>query len=124
MGTIEITVFDDDGNEVTMDLPSRKVVCPECRGEGFVLCSGMRDHAYSQEEFYQSFSEEEREHYFRRGGMYDVKCPKCKGANVVDAVDTSACDAAQLAHYKAFIAQEREREAFERECRAERSMGA
>jgi hypothetical protein len=121
---IEITILDDDGNEVTMDLPSHKVVCDDCEGEGTVLCSGMRYHCYSEEEFYASFDEEEREEYFRRGGRYDVTCPTCKGKNVVDAVNIDACTPEQKEHYEAHQEQEREYAAWDLEGIAERRLGA
>lgn len=121
---IKITIENDDGEEVTMDLPSRKAVCSDCQGEGFVLCPGMRHHAYSASEFAESFDEEEAAEYFRHGGRYDVKCPTCKGANVVDAVNLDALNAVERAHYDAFIAQEIEHAAWEREAEAERFMGA
>jgi hypothetical protein len=121
---IEITILDADEHEITMNLPSRKRVCPDCQGEGFVLCPGMRHHAYSEEEFAESFDEEEAAEYFRRGGRYDVKCPTCKGANVVDAVNVDACNSEERAHYETFLAQEREYAAWEREAEAERAMGA
>ncbi len=120
---MKITIENDDG-EVTMDLPSRKGVCPECEGEGFVLCPGMRGHAYSASEFAESFDDEEAAEYFRRGGRYDVKCHVCHGANVVDEVNLAVCNAAQRAHYERFIAQEREYAAWERMAEAERAMGA
>ena len=47
----------------------------------------MRGHAYSMEEFAESFDEEEAEEYFTRGGRYDVTCPTCNGDNVVAVVD-------------------------------------
>lgn len=121
---ILILIENDDGEEVTMDLPSRKAVCSDCQGEGFVLCPGMRHHAYSAAEFAESFDEDDAAEYFRHGGMYDVRCPTCLGRNVIDAVDEDALNAVERAHYDAFIAQERERAAWEREARAERAMGA
>lgn len=121
---MKIAIENDDGKEIALDLPSRKVVCDDCEGEGFVLCPGMRGHAYSASEFAESFDEDEAAEYFRRGGRYDVKCPKCHGANVVDAVNLAVCNAAQRAHYERFLAQEREYAAWEREAEAERAMGA
>lgn len=84
---ITLILRNDDGEEEEHIFPSRKEVCSDCQGEGFVLNESMRNHAYTAEEFYEEFDEEGREHYFRRGGMYDVQCPTCKGKNVIDVVD-------------------------------------
>lgn len=62
---------------------ARFEVCGDCRGHGTHLAEGMRFHAYTEEEF-RDFSEEEREAYFTRGGMFDVTCGTCKGMRVVD----------------------------------------
>jgi uncharacterized protein YbaR (Trm112 family) len=89
---ITVTVELEDGTEDEFDLPSKMVVCPECNGETYVLCEGMRGHAYTSEEFYEEFDDEGREEYFRRGGIYDVICPTCKGKNVVASIDEDACN--------------------------------
>ena len=105
---IKITIYDNDGNECVHELPSKKEVCWDCEGEGWVLNESMRSHAYSSEEFEEAFDEEDdRLEYFRRGGIYDVKCPTCKGANVIDVIDRGACDVEILAEYDR---QEEERE--------------
>lgn len=49
------------------------------------------NYAYSQEEFNESFDEDERSEYFTRGGMYDITCLDCKGKNVVLVIDEDAC---------------------------------
>lgn len=84
---IKVSFENDDGEEIELSLPSKMEVCFDCGGEGMVLTEGMRNHAYSSEEFFQEFDEEERVEYFRRGGRYDVVCPTCHGANVVSVVD-------------------------------------
>lgn len=89
--SITITLMNDDDSEEEHDLPSKKEVCHDCLGEGFVLNESMRHHAYTPEEFNEEFDEEMREQYFKRGGIYDVRCPTCKGQNVIDVVDEEAC---------------------------------
>lgn len=83
---IEFTVYGNKG-EYTHELPAVYAVCSECEGHGTHLTPSIRDHGYSMEEFHESFDEEEREHYFRRGGMYDVTCSVCKGKRVELVVD-------------------------------------
>lgn len=120
------TYTDDDGEEgeIELSLPGKFEVCPGCDGHGTRLCDGMRGHAYTAEEFYESFDDEQAEEYFRRGGRYDVTCDECSGARVVLVVDTDACRTDEqkeaLALYEAKLEDDY---AYERECAAERRMG-
>jgi DnaJ-class molecular chaperone len=75
---------DCEGHE--HELPAKNAVCNDCEGFGMVLNPSMRGHCYTQEEF-NEFSEDEREAYFTRGGMYDVECPTCKGNKVILVID-------------------------------------
>lgn len=92
MPTIKIELENDVGVERTLTLPAKYEVCDQCEGEGTILNPNIGQHAYSQEEFDEAFEpgSEEREHYFKRGGMYDVTCPSCKGKRVVAVLDESA----------------------------------
>jgi hypothetical protein len=86
--TITLTWFDDAEDEITHSFPSIKEVCGRCEGHGTHLTPSIGEHAYSSEEFYESFCEpEDRAEYFKRGGIYDVTCDLCHGANVVAVVD-------------------------------------
>ena len=80
-GQMRLTWTDEDGEEVSHIFPSKMEVCSDCQGHGFVLNESMRYHAYtsSDEEMHDP---EFREEYFKRGGIYDVQCPTCKGKNV------------------------------------------
>lgn len=124
MITITITIDDE---EVEHSLPSKKEVCSDCNGEGYVLCEGMRGHAYSMEEFNEAFDEEDRAAYFQRGGKYDVVCTTCNGNNVVDVIDEENLNTSQKEIYNIYSKQEEQRAAEERmyeaECRMERMMG-
>jgi RecJ-like exonuclease len=87
-GEIILKMYDDEGEEVEHTFPSVNEVCPRCEGFGTHLTPSIGQHAYSQEEFYESFADEEdREQYFKRGGIYDVTCEECKGNKVVPVVD-------------------------------------
>ena len=121
---IAITYTDEDGEEVSVDLPSRKVVCPACKGEGSLLHPSMRGHAYTQEEFAEAFSEEEAAEYTRRGGRYDVQCEQCRGKNVVDEVAEDRLTVEQREHYDRWCESQREDAEYEAMCRAERLRGA
>src|SRR3954471_21354083 len=92
MTTISFTYEDDDGEEIEASLPAKMEVCYRCSGHGSHLHPAIGEHAYSVEEFYESFSEpEDREEYFRHGGIYDVACEVCHGQNVIPVVDGEAC---------------------------------
>lgn len=123
MSTIQLTVENDEGEAETMDLPSIMEVCCDCEGHGSVLCDGMRGHAYSAEEFYESFDDEEdREAYFTRGGKYDVQCSTCKGKNVVPVVDEEHLTPEQKVFYKLYEEAQERRARYDAEDRATRRM--
>lgn len=106
----EFTFVDDDGDECSAELPARHEVCGRCEGHGTHLREAIGSYAYSREEFEESFDEEEREEYFRRGGRYDVTCSECNGKRVVVVVDEEACRShEQKALLKAYREAERER---------------
>lgn len=98
-----VEYLDSDGDVQEGELPCRMEVCPTCEGHGTHLTPSMRNHAYSAEEFHESFDDEEASEYFRRGGRYDVVCEECHGKNVVPTIDEEACrseeDKAILAGY-------------------------
>ncbi len=118
---ITVKFYDAAGDEVSAVLPAKHVVCSRCEGHGTHLNPSIGNHAYSMEEFQESFDEEGQQEYFRRGGMYDVTCHECKGKNVVLVVDEENCRTAQqkadLASYNE--AEEAQYEA-DREAAAER----
>jgi RecJ-like exonuclease len=121
-----VTLLGDDGEE-GHELPAKFEVCPCCQGHGTHLAASLGGYAYTQEEFYESFSDEvDRAEYFKRGGIYDVLCEECRGRNVVLVVDEEAClcDPRLKPIFEAWREQEEERALFERECRAERAMEA
>ena len=69
-----------------------------------------------------------REEYFKRGGIYDVQCPTCKGKNVMAVVDRERVEKDEK--LKAILAQWDEQEEdraradaeYAAECRMERMM--
>lgn len=117
---IEVSYENDEGEEVTESLPSKKEVCPECDGDGYVLRGGMRGYAYSAEEFAESFDEEEAAEYFKRGGRYDEVCDCCHGKNVVAVVDESRLTEDQKVIFQAWTESQEEKARSEAEDRATR----
>lgn len=124
--TIQFETVDDEGCVVEHELPARFGVCSDCEGHGTTLRAGMREHAYTQEEFNETFhDDEDRAEYFKRGGMYDETCRTCEGKRVVLVVDRERCcwsdeHKQALALYEAKLKDEA---AYERECAAERRAG-
>lgn len=88
---MSITVYDDDGNDVV--LPSCKVVCPRCRGEGKHINPSIDGHGIAGDD--ECWDDDDfRSMYF--GGGYDVTCQECNGANVIDDIDEDRCTPEQL----------------------------
>lgn len=121
---IKFTVEDDDGNEVEHTLPSKFEVCSRCEGHGTHLHPDIGGHAYTPEEFAESFDDEGREEYFRHGGIYDVTCKRCGGRRVVPEVDEEACRSAeQKAALELYWKRADDAYEYEQLCASERRMG-
>jgi hypothetical protein len=119
---LKVTYENDEGEEVELELPSKMEVCWDCEGHGTVLTEGMRNHAYSMEEFRESFDEEEAQEYFTRGGRYDVQCPTCHGANVMPVVDEEHIPENLKAQYAEYQKHEEQKARWDAEDRATRRM--
>jgi hypothetical protein len=97
-------------------LPTRKEVCPRCRGEG------KHDHpafsnGISQEEFEEDPDFADNYH----AGVYDVQCTECNGLRVVDVIDEAELDPSVLEGLRAWRREMAELRAIEA---AERRAGA
>ncbi len=112
---ITLKYSDEDGEELEIELPAKFEVCSDCEGHGAHLTPSMREHAYSAEEFRESFDDEEAEEYCRRGGRYDVTCETCKGARVMPIVDEKKLSNEQMADYIRWQKSERQRARWARE---------
>ncbi len=126
--TITLKYEDEDGEEIELELPSKKEVCPSCEGHGTQLHSALRGVAYTSEEFEECFPEDEdKSEYFRHGGRYDVTCEECHGDNVVKVVDESRLTEEQKAQYQVYQEYAERRAQIEsdmaEEAAAERRMG-
>lgn len=122
-GFINVTLWNDEGDEETHELPARFEVCTRCEGHGTHLNPAIGEHAYSVEEFNEAFDDEEsREQYFKRGGIYDVKCEECDGDRVVPVVDEARLTNDQKKVFAEFEKQEQENYEADEEARAEARM--
>jgi hypothetical protein len=111
---MDATYTDEEtGDEVTVQFPSKFEVCPRCEGHGTYLNPSIGNHAYSAEEFSESFDDEEAEQYFKRGGIYDIACEQCGGKRVIEVPNPKAMNAEQKASLAAWEEQEEERAAEE-----------
>ena len=119
------TYTDDDGNEIEGKLPGKYEVCARCEGHGTHLTPSIGEHAYTREEFEESFFEEEdRAEYFRHGGRYDVTCEECRGARVMIVIDEEACRSnEEKALLSAFDLAKQLDQEYEADCAAERRAG-
>ena len=89
--TIQFTHVTSGGVEHVHELPAAFEVCPGCDGHGAHLHPAIREHAYTQDEFNEAFSDEdERAAYFTPGGRYDIECETCHGRRVVRVIDHDA----------------------------------
>lgn len=126
--TIELTYEDEDGEEITIEVPSKMEVCYDCEGHGMVLNESMRNYAYTSEDE-EMHDPEFREEYFKRGGIYDVVCPTCKGKNVLAVPDEETINKNEKlkSEYEKYEEWKEDRDRadaeYEAECRMERLMG-
>lgn len=115
-----ITFMNEDGDEEEIEVPSHWEICYGCEGHGTHLNRSIGEHAYSMEEFNESFDEEQQEQYFKRGGIYDVKCSRCNGTGKIQVPDMEKI----AKETRDAIDEHHRREAYYRLCEAaERKMG-
>jgi len=74
---------DDDGLELSFNLPAKYEVCDLCQGRGTHVNPAIDEHGLSSEDF--DDDPDFREEYFR--GDYDVSCSCCAGRRVMLVVD-------------------------------------
>lgn len=81
------TFENEEGEEVQLQLPAKWELCDQCEGEGRCLMAGLRGVAFTQEEFAESFSDDEADAYF--GGGYDTDCEACGASGKIRVPDES-----------------------------------
>lgn len=79
------TLYDD--NDQAIKLPTHRIVCPRCHGNGEHVNPSIDGNGIStDDECWQD--DDFREGYL--SGRYNVTCEECHGRNVVDDVDWDA----------------------------------
>ena len=88
MATFAVTFENDEGDENTVNLPCRMVVCGRCQGEGTHVNPSIDGNGLTAEDFAEDpdFADD------YRSGVYDVQCEECHGRNVTPEIDREACE--------------------------------
>lgn len=107
---MKITLLSNETRE-EIEIPSKCVVCPRCRGKG------TQDHpafanGITEEMWDRDWGEEEREDY--RRGFYDVKCEECGGRNVIDVPDFDRMDESLAIRVRSQILEREESDSCDR----------
>lgn len=100
MSEISFVYEDENGVECEAKLPCKKIVCPKCSGKGKIVNPAIDGNGLTKEDF------DEDPGFFEdyMAGVYDIQCPKCNGANVVDEIDETKADPKLLERYYAMEA--------------------
>ena len=106
---IELKIDTEDGGEEELSLPSKRIICERCGGNGRqdIWDNGVPNRYFDED---PDFAED------YRSGVYSKPCEECHGRNVVDVIDYEALDAEtrkkvewhedQKARYEAEVAAE------------------
>ncbi|RDJ35720.1 MAG: hypothetical protein DWQ19_12955 [Crenarchaeota archaeon] len=78
-----VTVEDENGYEIDLEIPIKWEVCPTCQGRGYHVSPGIDSHGLTAEDF--ASDPDFAEDYF--GGKYDQTCNECDGQRVVPVAD-------------------------------------
>lgn len=111
---ITFTTYDENDEEVTHTVASRKEVCGTCRGEGkssAYLGAFSGEDMANDPDFFEDYMD----------GAYDRVCPECNGNRVVDVPDESRTPPEVWAKY---VEDCDENAYIDRMQEAERRMGA
>jgi len=77
-GVIILDTYDEEGNDITLDLPLKWEVCGTCNGAGSHVNPSIDSNGLSAEDF---ADDPDFEHdYF--SGAYDIPCNECGGRRV------------------------------------------
>ena len=106
---------DENGKEIVFSLDGKMVVCPRCNGTGSLVRDDIDD-SRLVDSYHEDGDMEGLERYF--AGAFDVTCTQCKGKNVVaePVLDDEMAKEINDWHQAEYE--------YQRECDAERRMGA
>ena len=109
-----ITIYNAEGEEQELFLPTHREVCPTCDGKGTssaYLGAFSGDDMREDPEFFEDYM----------AGRYDRTCEECNGLRVIEVVDIDKMPAADRALYEEHM---REEASYNSMCEMERRMGA
>jgi len=110
-----------DEGELEIELPTKKIVCPKCKGEGTHIHDAFIEDSFTQYDADRDGLDFDEEVSYMQSGRYDVPCTHCNGTRVVDAVDMTKLSDDEKSAWKDQVEDMRECEAI---MKAERAMGA
>jgi DnaJ-class molecular chaperone len=70
--------------QVTLNLPARRVVCPTCNGYGHHFRNDLDENSFVRECFEER---DEESLYLYKAGAFNQTCSECKGQKVLDEID-------------------------------------
>lgn len=120
--TIPFTYEDDNGDEYTVDFPTRWEICDDCQGDGttYLGWAAVDQPAFTAEDF-------EEDPDFRAdylSGAYDKDCPTCDGTGKVREIDEDAAAARFPEAFQAYIDDCQAEADYRAAVRAEQRAGA
>jgi|CXWL01.1.fsa_nt_gi hypothetical protein len=118
---MKITFTDAEGYDVeeTVEVPTKRALCPTCDGKGTTVNPAVDSHGISPEEFAEDPDFEEA--YFR--GDFDVRCRECGGEKVIDNIDWETLEKTDPELAKQVREHEDRRYQMEQETRNEQRWG-
>ncbi len=118
MSTKEITIVNDEGDEYTVNAPTKWEICYECQGEG-KNSNHMGDWTGSE------WAEEDFDFQCDyMSGAYDKTCQCCKGSGKLLVVDEESFLQDNPDAYREWMEHENNVAEWAAESEAERRMGA
>lgn len=94
--TIELIMYDDDGEEVVHTFPAKNEVCSNCDGYGSYVNPSIDGNGITESEMAEILHEDPDFLDNYMSGMYDIQCECCHGNKVVLAANEDACTPEQL----------------------------
>ena len=119
--------YDDNDEDIIIELPAKWVVCDDCRGEGKYPnrnISPTGDGSWTQSEMAEACYDDPDFLDDYVGGTYDISCRTCEGRTTVKEVDVAYLNEEEQKQYDLYLKYEEEEAAFQTMCAAERAMGA
>ncbi len=100
--TIPFSYENDDGDEITVDFPTRWEICGDCQGEGttYLGWAAADQPAFTREDF-EDEGPDFMEEYI--GGVYDKECPTCDGTGKVREIDEDVAESKYPVAFKAYL---------------------